>query len=139
MKERAARACALRERPFVTRASPYDKTPSVAPVEYDNHPPALTWRAEAKNIPRRQTPVPSSTPPRGPHRNRVVGTHHIFIEGERYGFECSQTHGQTFPSRAAEVGDVRLAGEESKRALKALTETSLLVSRQIRNTLERRL
>ena len=83
------------------------KTPSVAPVEYDNHPSALTWRGEANNVPRRQTPVPSGAPPRKPHQNRVVGRHCIFTEGERYGFERNQM----FPS-LAELGDVLLAGGE---------------------------
>ena len=36
--EKTARACALQEMPFVTRASSYDEIQSVAPVEYDNHP-----------------------------------------------------------------------------------------------------
>ena len=39
---------------------------------------------------------------------------------------------------AAEVSDVRLAEWESKRALEVLTETSLPVSQQIRDTLEGR-
>ena len=41
-------------------------------------------------------------------------------------------------SAAVEVGDVRSAGGEPKRALKALTEASLLLSRQIKDTLEGR-
>ena len=123
-EKKTVRACKLREILFVTRASPYDETPSAAPVEYDNHPFAVTWRGEANN-----TPVLSGAPPRKPHRNRVVETHHTFTEGDRYGLECSSPTTRRAPA-AAEVGDVRFAGGGSKRALKALTETSLLFSRQ---------
>ena len=45
----------------------------------------------------------------------------------------------TIPSpAAAEVDDVRLVGGKIRRALKTLTETSPLVSQQIRGALERR-
>ena len=116
-EEKAARACTLQETPFVTRASPYGQTPSIAPLEYDNHLSTVTWREEANNIPRRWIPVPTGAPRRKPHRNRVVGTHHIFTEGERYGFERRRPTTRRSPA-AAEVGDARLAGGEPKRPLK---------------------
>ena len=131
-EEKTVRACTLREMPFVTRASPYDETPSVPHVECDNHPSAVTWQGDANN-----TPVPSGAPLRKPHRNRVVEAHHIFNEGDRYRFEHSRSTTGRSPA-AAEVGDVRLAGGRPKRALKALAETSLLVTRQIRDTVEGR-
>ena len=111
------------------RASPYAEAPCVAPVEQNNHPSAVTWRGKANN-----PSAPSSAPPRKPHRNQVVGVHiTFFTEKELYGFEHSRSV-TIRPSAAAEVGDIRLAGRGPKRAFKALTETSLLVSRQIRDT-----
>ena len=115
-EEKRARACTLREMPFDTRASPNGETPSVAPVEYDNHPSVVTWRGEVNNIPRRQTPLSSGASPRKLHRNQVIGTHHIFTEGGRYGFERSTPTARLSPV-AAKVGDVRLAGGDPNECL----------------------
>ena len=74
---------------------------------------------------------------RKPYRNRAVGTHHTITERERYGFERSRPTNRR-PPAATEVGGVRVARGKPKRASKALTETSWLASRQIRDTIERR-
>ena len=63
-----------------------------------------------------------------PYRNRAVG---------RYGFERSRPTNRHSPA-ATEVGGVRVAGGEPKRATKALTDTSRSTSRHIRDTVEGR-
>ena len=70
----------------------------------------------------------ASTLQRKPYRNRAVG---------RYGFERSRPTNRHSPA-ATEVGGVRVAGGEPKRASKALTDTSRRTSRQIRDTVEGR-
>ena len=109
-EENTVRACALREMPFITRASADDEPPFVAPLGYDNHSSVLAWWGEANNIPRLQTPGPADVPPREPHRNSVPGTSITFLPRENDTDSSVARPTTRLFLAAAEVGDVRLAG-----------------------------
>ena len=84
---------------------------SVALVESDNHPFAITWRGEANGA-----VILASALQHRPYRNLAVGTSHTITNSERYGFERSGPTNRRSPA-ATEVGGVRVAGRGTQTSL----------------------
>ena len=150
---------ALRELPFATCASlddeqtPVRRSSRLQPSVHLRNPDdpythrRIPGRGKADNIPRRRTPVPIDIPPHKPQPNQIASTPVTVLPKENDTDPSTNKPTTASSSATAEIDDVFLAGGEGassstaakvpaetasaiERALKALTETSLLVTQQ---------
>ena len=157
-EDTGAIASALRELPFATCAS-LEQTP-VRRSSRIRQPPALLrdpddpkvrrkrlgW-GEADNIPRRRTPVPVDLPLHEPQPNQIASTPVTVLSKENDTDSRTNKSTTASSSAAAEIDELLLAGGDVtspsttakvpaestsavERALKVLTEISLLVTQQ---------